>query len=105
MAVAHYVPNAQEIGRTFAQAIQGEPIRGLWVRTVRGYVELWLLTAPVDLATERRLHTATRSLIEKFPKANFRLRVVNPRHAEPSEDPRTIIPTDAELVDLAAKQD
>jgi predicted DNA binding CopG/RHH family protein len=100
MAIAHYVPTAREMGRNFAEALGREPVQGLWVRATRNRVELWVLTRPVDLATERRLHGATRLLIERFPKANFRLHVINPRHGSEAEDPLAAIPPDSERVDL-----
>ena len=95
MAVADRVSQA-ELGKTFAEAIREEPAaKQLWVRSHRDYFELWLLTEPIDSVTERRLYAAGLLLHDRFPQADVRLRILNPRlfaDFEPSE----LIPEGAE---------
>jgi hypothetical protein len=89
-----------KLTRHFAAALKAEPaVRGLWVRPVRDYVEFWLLTEPIDADAERRLYAAGTDLYERFPDANVRVRILNPRLFEPG-DLTTLIPSDAQPVPL-----
>lgn len=80
MAVVDHV-SAHEMVRGFAEAIKVEPaVRRLWAWTEPGhiepgrdYVELWLLTDPVDPETDRRLGEAAMLLHDRFPEAYIRM--------------------------------
>ncbi|ACZ37663.1 MAG: hypothetical protein DIU58_002620 [Sphaerobacter thermophilus] len=90
----------QRIGRAFAALIQDEPaVQQFWVRQHCGWVELWLLTEPIDRSIERHLYGTVSHLYEQFPEAAIRLHLINPRLYE-AMDLETIIPQDAESVPL-----
>lgn len=89
----------QELGRAFAQAVQGEPgVRELWVTTRPDGVHLWLLVEPMELDAERRLHGLTAALYGRFPDADFHLHVVNLRHFR--KGLRRALPAGAEQISL-----
>lgn len=97
MAVKHST-SAQAIGRAFAKLLRGEAsARRLAVRAVRDYVEVWLLTEPIDGETERRLYNAGGAIHDHFPEARIRFHVVNPRHYE---DSGTLPPVPDEAEDI-----
>ncbi|HZO31917.1 MAG TPA: hypothetical protein VFH48_38660 [Chloroflexota bacterium] len=93
---------AEELGNTFAQAAQSEAaVEELWVSTQRDGVHLWLVTAPIDMATERRLHRLTGLLYDQFQSADFQLHVLNPRHH--GGDARRALPSQAEQIPLHSR--
>jgi hypothetical protein len=90
---------AEQLGRTYAEAARGEhSILELWVSTVPGHVHLWLITQPIDAATERGLHRLTGALYDRFGKADFQLHVLNPPHFR--GDVRNVVPRDAVQIPL-----
>ena len=80
MAIVDHVAT-HEMVRTFAEAIKDEPsVRRFWAWTEpsyiepgRDYVELWLLTDPIDPETDRRLGMAAMRLHERFPEDYIRM--------------------------------
>ena len=93
-------PFAEELGKTFALAARTEAsVEELWVSTQLDGVHLWLLTAPIDMATERRLHQVTGVLYDRFQNAEFQLHVLNPRHH--NGDARRALPSQAEQIPLS----
>lgn len=100
MAIADQL-TAYDMGHTFAEAIRGEQaVRQLWVRRHRGYLELWLLTAPTEPEIERQLYAAGVDLQREFPDADIDLHILNPRYADERELAE-MIPPDAEKVPLS----
>ena len=92
-------PFARELGKTLAQAARNEAaVEELWVSAQRDGVHLWLLTAPIDMATERQLHRLTGVLYDRFQNAEFQLHVLNPRHH--GGDARRALPSQAEQIPL-----
>jgi hypothetical protein len=99
MAIGH-PPTAREVGRQFAERICGEAVaQALWVRSHRGYVELWLVTAPTDLDAVRGFHETGVALEEQFPELDLRLHVLN-RGYYPHTDVAELIPPGAEEIPL-----
>jgi hypothetical protein len=99
MAIANAM-TAHEMGRSFVQMVRTEPaVRRLWLRRHRDTVELWLATQPTDAETERRLYASVASLHDRFPGANIRLHVLNPRFFH-QHDLTELIPDGAEEIPL-----
>ncbi len=99
MTIAHGL-TLFEVGRTFAQAVRDEPaVKSLWASAHRDYFELWLVTAPVDADTERRLYGLIELLFEAFPDARIRLHVIN-REAFEDFELTSIVPRGAENIPL-----
>jgi len=99
MAVGHPV-TPRQAGSAFAALVRGEPdARRLWVRAVRDYVQLWLMTAPLEADEAPHLYAAGLALEQQFPDADLRLHVLNPRNY-PGIDPANIISPDAEEIPL-----
>lgn len=99
MAVRHSV-TPRQAGRVFADLVRSEPEAcRLWVRAVRDYVELWLVTTPMESDEAPSLYEAGLVLSDQFPAADLRLHVINPRNY-PASDPAAIIPPGAEEIPL-----
>jgi len=85
---------ASELGRTFAEAAQNEPLaKELWVTARRDGVHLWLLIERAGDDEERRLFGLLDLLDERFPEADFQLHVLNP--ASYTIDLHDVLPKDA----------
>jgi hypothetical protein len=96
MAVAARV-SASELGRTFAQAVQDEPVvTELWVTTRRDAIHLWLLIDDAGDDEERALYGLLHLLDERFPDADFELHVLN--RASYTIDLHDVLPSDAEKI-------
>lgn len=88
---------ARELGATFAQAIQNEPLaRELWMTTRPDGVHLWLLIDQADDEDERRLFGLLDILDERFPDADFQLHILN--SASFTIDLHDVLPRDAEKI-------
>jgi hypothetical protein len=95
MAVLSQV-DAREVARSFAGLARAEPAAlRLWFSIHRGVVKLWLLTEPIEAETERGLYALMQAIYERFPDADIRLHLVNPRLFD-APDPVRLIPSDAE---------
>jgi hypothetical protein len=102
MAVGNQV-TPRQAGQALAKLVRAEPTaRGLWVRAVRDYIELWLVTAPIDPDTVGRLHQAGLTVEDRFPGADLRLHVLNAANY-PGIDAATIIPPGAEEIPLRSE--
>ncbi len=78
MAVGDTV-SPREMARTLAALVGTETIvERLWMSTTGDGVEFWLLTAPTDADTERRLYDLTAALYERFPDVPTELHILNP---------------------------
>lgn len=88
---------AQDVGRRFADAVRQDPVaQGVWTRAVRDYIEVWLLTEPIDAETERRLYGLSASLDRWFPETYIQFYLVNPRlFSEDTELIGDVIPSTA----------
>jgi hypothetical protein len=92
---------AEQLGRAFAEAAHGETnIAEVWVSTRPGGVDIWVLTLPIDLETERNLHRFTHALYNRFKTADFQVYMVNPRHFR--NGGRSAIPSYAVQIPLHA---
>jgi hypothetical protein len=90
---------AEQVGRAYAEVARGETvIRELWVSTVPGHVDLWLVTRDIEAETERQLHRLTGRLYDRFGKADFQLHIVNPRYF--GGDVQGVVPHDAMRIPL-----
>ncbi len=99
MAVGNPI-TAQAAGSALARAVRAEPtVLGLWVRAYRDYVELWLVTAPIEPDAVRRLQEAGLTVEDRFPEADLRLHILNARNYA-DLDPATLIPPGAEAISL-----
>ena len=73
--------------------------RRLWAWAYRDYVELWLLTDPIDTDTELHLYGVSFELYDRYPKTDIRFHLLNPRYFE-ELDPDLVIPPGAEEIPL-----
>jgi hypothetical protein len=90
---------AEQVGRAYAEVARGEKVvRELWVSTVPGHVDLWLVTELIEAPKERDLHRLTGRLYDQFGKADFQLHIVNPRYF--GGDVRGVVPHDAVRITL-----
>jgi hypothetical protein len=85
-----------ELGRRLSEALGtlGETVKGLWMTVHRGGVSFWILTPPIDAATQRALYERTAVLYEHFPQAEFDVHVLNPEWFD-GVDPMGALPQDA----------
>jgi hypothetical protein len=92
--------SATEVGRAFAALLGEDPVaRRLWVRPHHGFVELWLLIAPSDVDTARRLHGTIFHLFDRYLDRVPRLFVLDPIEY-PGSDPAENVPPDATEIPL-----
>jgi hypothetical protein len=76
----------EAVARCFAETVRSEPaVRRLWAWSQRGYVEpkrdyveLWVLTGPVDDDAFGRLRAAGAGLHDRFPDANLGIHWLTP---------------------------
>ncbi len=95
--------DAREAAESLAAEVSAEPaVEHLFVSTDRDLIELWLLTAPTDAETERRLYGLQLELYDRFPDAYFRVHVINPDYFEDG-DISGIVPSEAEEIPLRRK--
>ena len=92
---------AQQLGRAFAQAARGDTaVIELWVSVQQEAAHLWLVTRPIDLSAERRLHGLTGVLYDTFGRADFQVHILNPRNIR--GDVHDALPAQAEQISLNA---
>ncbi|HZS01164.1 MAG TPA: hypothetical protein VFE37_20770 [Chloroflexota bacterium] len=86
----------EELGRGLQDALAeaSDVVKGLWLTAHRGAVSFWILTAPIDAATQRALYERTNVLYERFPQAEFDVHVLNPEWFA-GADPLSALPRDA----------
>jgi hypothetical protein len=79
MTVKHNV-DAKTLGKRFAQLVRERdlPVQSVWVRDTGEVPEIWIITEPMDLASERPIHQALVDLHRIFPVSLFDDRVINP---------------------------
>lgn len=89
---------AQRVGREYATTIGDQPVvEGVWVSTDDEGVDVWVVTAPTDPASARRLFIGYGAFQRRFQDAEIRLRVLNRRNF-PSMDLDDLLPEDARLI-------
>jgi hypothetical protein len=92
---------AEQLGRAFAEAARGETnIAEVWVSTRPGGVDVWVLTLPIDMETERNLHRFMHDLYSRVKTADFQVYMVNPRNFR--DDGRSAIPSHSVQIPLHA---
>jgi hypothetical protein len=96
MAISQQV-TAQDVGLRLADEARQDPVaQGVWARAVRDYIELWLLTEPIDAETERHFYGLSASLDRWFPETYIQFYLVNPRlFSEDTELVGDVIPSTA----------
>ena len=93
---ADVTTSPETIARQFAAAIRHEPgVERLWLHSQREYLELWLMTAPVDIDAERRLFEQWAELVASHPQANVRLHVLNPSFIDDGVNLTDYVPASA----------
>ena len=98
MAAQKWAALARRVGRQYAAMVREQPtVESLWYSTEDDGVELWLVTAPSNIATTRRLWARTGSLLNQFPDADIRLHVLNRRNY-PSVNLDVMLPEGARLI-------
>ncbi len=86
---------ARAIGGYWAELVQAQPAaQRLWVRAARDYVELWLLTAPVEPDAETPFDQAAVAVHDRFPGAHLRFYILNPCSFQ-NGDALSALPADA----------
>jgi hypothetical protein len=100
--MARKVATATTVANHLAASLREEPAASrLWVRSHDGVVELWLLTQPLDPATEERLYRVGLALYEQFPELNMLFTVLNPDWFEEG-DALSALPSGIEEIALRA---
>lgn len=95
--VSTRVATAEEIARYLLEIVEDRSvIRRLWTRHVDGVAEVWIMTDPIDVETEKRIHGLDHELYRKFPNTLFEVRLLNLRLSE-SPDISYLVPRDAKL--------
>ena len=85
---------AEQLGSALVGAAQDrDEVLEVWVSTRTDGVDLWLLTSPIELDTERRLYGLLDTLYAQFDGTGFDLHVLNPRYFR--GDPRSALPQHA----------
>lgn len=89
--------NAHDVGSRFAEEVRQDPrAQGVWTRAVRDYIEVWLLTEPIDAETERHFYALGASLDRWFMETYIQFYLVNPRlFSEETELVGDVIPATA----------
>jgi hypothetical protein len=99
MTISPHV-TAQDVGRRFVEEVRQDPVaQGVWVRAVRDYIEVWLLTDPIDAETERHFYGLSALLDRWFPETYIQFYHVNPRlFSEETELVGHVIPLTADSI-------
>jgi len=72
---------AQQMGKTLAEALHGQPrIAEIWVTTRPDGVHIWLIVEPIETEEQRRLYLFADVLHELFPGSPAMLHILNPRN-------------------------
>lgn len=99
MAVTRQV-DAQTIGRLYAESVRDlETVRSVHVRETRDWLEVWVVTEPIDILDEEPLFEAGVALEDRFPDSGILIHVVNPRdYPEHYDILGNVVPTQAKAV-------
>jgi len=100
--VTTLTPTAQNVGRTFAEAVRGEhAVREIWVSNDRDHVELWVYTAPITHDQELHLYGLEDVIYDRFEDADVQMHI---QHAGLYDTTDFVFraPTGAELIYRAA---
>ena len=94
---------AREIAYAFATEASKEPaVEKLWLSEDRGDAVLWLLTRPIDMDEELRLHGLVGIIHDRFPDARLDFHLINP-HRRDDLRLLDVIPAEAVEIDLAGR--
>lgn len=78
MAVTRQV-DAQTIGRLYAESVRDlGTVRSVHVRETQDWLEVWVVTEPIDFPDEEPLFEAGVNLRYRYPDAGVLIHVVNP---------------------------
>ena len=99
MAIIRQV-DAQTIGRDYAESVRDLGfVRSVHVRETRDWLEIWVVTEPIDLLEEEPLYEAGVHLWDRFPEAGVLIHVVNPMDYPEGHDLiRNVVPSRAKEV-------
>ena len=99
MAVTRQV-DAQTIGKTFAESVRDLGfVRSVHVRETPDWLEVWVVTEPIDILDEEPLYEAGVNLRRRFPGAGVLIHVVNPNDYPDRYDlVQHVVPTRAKTV-------
>lgn len=99
MAVIRKV-DAQTIGRLFVESVRDLGfVRSVHVRETRDWLEVWVVTDPIEPDDERPLFEAGVRMWGRFPEAGVLVQVVNPLdYPEGHNLVRDVVPAQAEAV-------
>lgn len=103
MAVTRQV-DAQTIGRLYAESVRDLGfVRSIHVRETRDWLEVWVVTEPIDILDEEPLYEAGVRLWDRFPESGILIRVVNPDDFPTDYDMvRDVVPSQAKAVATSA---
>jgi len=99
MAVTRQV-DAQTIGRLYAESIRDlGSVRSVHVRETRDWLEVWVVTEPIEMVDEEPLFEAGVMMEDRFPEAGILIRVANPKdYPEHYDMIRDVVPAQAKVV-------
>jgi hypothetical protein len=99
MAVTRQV-DAQTIGRLYAESVGDLGIvRSVHVCETRDWLEIWVVTEPIDFVDEELLYQAGVNLRHRHPDAGVLVQVVNPNDYPDHYDlVQRVVPTRAKAV-------
>jgi hypothetical protein len=98
----HQPVDVYELASALAEMVRDEPsVLRMWVSVHRNSPSFWLLTEPMELDGERRLHRRAGDLYDRYPSTDFRLHLLNPLFYD-ELFPEDILPMGAEEIALGA---
>ena len=103
MAVTPEV-DAKTIGRLYAERVRdNRAVQSVHVRETPDWLEVWVVTVPIDVVDEEPLFEAGVALRDLYPGARILIRLANPRHFPDDYDMvRDVVPSRAEAVSIPA---
>lgn len=74
--VTMMTPTAQNVGRTFAEAVRGEhAVREVWVSNDRDHVDVWVYTEPITREQELHLYGLEDVIYDRFEEADVQVHI------------------------------
>jgi|ThiBio_1000_plan_1041568.scaffolds.fasta_scaffold46824_1 hypothetical protein len=94
------VATVEEIARYLLEIAEDKSVfRRMWTHQTGEVAEIWIMTEPIDVETEKRIHGLGRELYKKFPNTLFDVRLLNLRLSD-SPDLSFLVPRNAKLFNM-----
>lgn len=105
MSIANPI-DVKTLAHHFTDAIAcfNAPIAEIWMSEHRGAVQIWIIIDDVDLDRERRVYEAAAQVQDAFPDQYLDFQGFSPMNFPKGYDLHTLIPADAERIELFRPQ-